>query len=73
YQRLDYMLHIPVPMMTGKNDFYLGVKSYLRKHLWDTVINPYLTGKKKVYLLLLTLAPKTVRRVHERLRGMRRM
>ncbi|MBQ3104252.1 MAG: glycosyltransferase family 2 protein, partial [Lachnospiraceae bacterium] len=40
YQRLDYMLHIPVPMMTGKNDFYLGVKSYLRKHLWDTVINP---------------------------------
>lgn len=64
YQRLDYMLHIPVEMMTGDNEFYKGVKRYLRTHLPDTVSNPYLTGKNKVYLLLLTVMPKPVRRIH---------
>lgn len=65
YQRLDYMLHIPVEMMTGDNTFYINVKKYLRRHLPDTVTNPYLSGKNKLYLLLLTAAPKTVRRIHQ--------
>ncbi|MCM1297362.1 MAG: glycosyltransferase [Muribaculaceae bacterium] len=64
YQRLDYLLHVPIPQMTGENAFYLGVKKYLRRHVLDTVRNPYLTGKHKAYLLLLTAAPRTVRRVH---------
>lgn len=64
YQRLDYLLHVPVSQMTKDNDFYCRVKRYLRRHIWDSVINPYLTGKNKVYLLLLTLAPRTVRSVH---------
>lgn len=65
YQRLDYMLHIPVENMIGDNTFYQSVKKYLRKHLADTIGNPFLTAKNKIYLLLLTAAPKTVRRVHE--------
>ncbi len=64
YQRLDYMLHVPLSQMNGKNAFYRNVKRYLRKHIKDTLRNPYLTKKNKGYLLLLTAAPKCVRRVH---------
>lgn len=64
YQRLDYMLHIPLSQMKKENAFYQKVKKYLRAHIGDTVSNPYLTKKNRVYLLLLTAAPKTVRRVH---------
>ncbi len=64
YQRLDYLLHVPISQMRADNAFYRGVKSYLRRHVADTVGNPYLTKKNKVYLLLLTAAPRTVRRLH---------
>ena len=64
YQRLDYMLHIPVNRMVREDSFYVSVKKYLRRHLADTVRNKYLSRKNKIYLLLLTAAPKTVRRVH---------
>lgn len=64
YQRLDYMLHIPLSQMRRDNPFYGEVKKYLRCHLWDTLTNPYLTAKNKSYLFLLTLAPKTVRWLH---------
>ncbi len=66
YQRLDYLLHVPILQMTGDNEFYQKVKAYLRKHVHDSIINPYLTGKNKIYLLFLTIAPKTVRKVHAR-------
>lgn len=64
FQRLDYMLHIPVSRMVNADAFYCNVKKYLRIHVADTIRNPYLTKKNKIYLLLLTIAPKTVRRVH---------
>ena len=64
YQRLDYLLHIPVSRMTDSDEFYRAVKRYCRKHVIDTISSPYLTGRQKSYLLLLTLAPKTVRGVH---------
>lgn len=66
FQRLDYMLHIPIQRMDKADAFYCQVTSYLRKHIRDTVRNPYLTGKNKVYLLLLSIAPKTVRKIHEK-------
>lgn len=64
FQRLDYMLHIPVARMVREDAFYCNVKKYLKSHVRDTLCNPYLTKKNKVYLLLLTAAPKTVRRIH---------
>ena len=64
YQRLDYLLHVPISQMTEDNQFYCSVIKYLRGHVRNTVTNPYLTGKNKVYLILLTIAPKTVRKVH---------
>lgn len=64
FQRLDYMLHIPISMMNRKNTFYCQVKEYLRKHKEDVRRSPYLTKKNKTYLLLLGTAPKFVRKVH---------
>lgn len=66
YQRLDYMLHVPISQMNNKNKFYRAVKRYLHRHVGSTVFNPYLTFKNKIYLLLLTAAPKTVRKAHRR-------
>lgn len=67
FQRLDYMLHIPVSRMTKDNDFYVEVKTYLGKHRKDVIGSAYLTRKNKVYLLLLGTAPRLVRRVHRML------
>lgn len=64
-QRLDYMLHIPIPMMTNSNDFYRNVKKYLRKHRVEIKMNMYLTEDQRNKLRLLSLAPKTVRTVHK--------
>ncbi|MCD7725813.1 MAG: glycosyltransferase [Clostridiales bacterium] len=66
YQRLDYLLHVPISQMTKENEFYGNVKRYLRSHVADTLGNPYLTKKQKGYLLLLTAAPRTVRKAHAR-------
>ena len=72
YQRLDYMLHIPVKRMVNTDLFYVNVKKWLRKHIKDTLTNPFLSKRDRVYLILLTAAPKSVRWVHGlsmRLRG----
>ena len=72
FQRLDYLLHIPISQMTRENAMYGSVLHYLRSHSKDTLGNPYLTGKNKLYLLLFTIAPKSLRKVHRlsmRLRG----
>lgn len=66
YQRLDYMLHVPIVQMNRKNQFYKDVKKYLHRHIFSTVFNPYLTFKNKTYLLLFTTAPKTVRKIHKK-------
>ncbi|MFI3213838.1 MAG: glycosyltransferase family 2 protein [Eubacteriales bacterium] len=65
FQRLDYMLHIPVKQMTKENGFYQAVKKQLRKQMKDVVRNSYLSKKNKVYLLVLGVAPKSVRSVHQ--------
>lgn len=72
YQRLDYLLHIPVPCMSRENSFYQAVKKHCRAHLFDTVCSPFLTGKQKIYLLLLTAAPRTVRAAHGKVMDCRR-
>lgn len=64
YQRLDYLLHIPISRMQRDNQEYRSIVRFLRGHVQDTVKSPYLTKKNKLYLLLLTAAPKTVRRIH---------
>lgn len=69
YERLDYLLHVPIEDMNSRNTFYTEVCSYLKNHFKEMLDSPWLTGKNKLYLTLLTAAPKTVRRVHRLLRG----
>lgn len=70
FQRLDYMLHIPIAQMTDDNEFYKNVVKYLRKNFLAMAKNKYLTGKNKVYLFLLTLMPKKTRIIHRiKMRG----
>lgn len=64
YQRLDYLLHIPIPQMTRENLQYQNIMHYLRKHRKEIQRNPELTKKQKVYLRLLSMAPAMVRRIH---------
>ena len=63
-QRLDYMLHIPISMMNPDNSFYMEVASYMRKNRFKAWGNDLLTGKNKLYILLLGTAPKKVRQLH---------
>lgn len=69
-QRMDYMLHIPISQMTRENAFYKGAVKNLRKNFASIWTNPYLSIKNRAYLTLFALAPKIVRMVHSRVRGM---
>ena len=61
FQRLEYMLHIPVEQMeTGTQ--------YLRRNWWNSMRNPILTKKNKIYHTLFAIAPKQVRVVHKKIK-----
>lgn len=67
FQRLEYLLHIPIGQMTGENVFYRRVVAYLRKHWVRSMRNPILTGKNKLYHTLFAIAPKGIRQAHKAL------
>lgn len=64
FQRLEYLLHIPIPQMTKENAFYRAVVKYLRKHWFMTMGNKVLTKKNKAYATLFAMMPKGVRVLH---------
>ena len=64
YQRLDYLLHIPISKMTNDNVFYMSVVRKIRYSLKKILKNKYLTKKQKLYLLILAPAPRFVRKAH---------
>lgn len=68
FQRLDYMLHIPVKQMTSDNTFYRNVVKNLRQSWWRAMRNPYLSKKNKCYHTLFAIAPKGVRMLHKKIR-----
>lgn len=63
-QRLDYLLHIPVKMMTADDACYQKVISEIRNEedIWTN--NIYLTDKQKRNLSILATAPKFSKTVH---------
>lgn len=72
FQRLEYLLHIPVSRMTADNRQYREIVGFLRHNLIRGWKNPYLTRKNKLYHTLFAIAPKNLRRVHRltmKLRG----
>lgn len=68
FQRLDYLLHIPIPQMTGENEFYRSVVKNLRHGWWRAMRNPYLTRKNKCYHTLFAIAPKGIRVLHKKVK-----
>lgn len=70
FQRLDYMLHIPITMMTKDNEFYVEVARYIKKNRKRALSNKYLTGKNKLYLMLFAISPRKVREVHAKVKGL---
>ncbi|MCL2254134.1 MAG: glycosyltransferase [Lachnospiraceae bacterium] len=69
YQRLEYLLHVPIAQMNRGNVFYRNVIRYLRRNMLRMVKNHYLSRKNKVYLILFAVAPKIGRIVHRRIRS----
>ena len=64
FQRLEYMLHIPISMMNRSNTFYREVKKYLSRNMLKTLGNPFLTKKNKQYTFVFGTAPKLARKIH---------
>lgn len=69
FQRLEYLLHIPISQMTRNNKTYREIVAYMRRNWAKAMKNPVLTRKNKVYHTLFALAPKGIRKLHRRLRG----
>ena len=68
FQRLEYLLHIPISQMTRDNVMYQDIVAYLRKNWGRAMRNPILTRKNKLYHTLFVISPKGIRRLHRRLR-----
>lgn len=68
FQRMEYLLHIPIPQMTKDNGQYRAICRYVRSRFILVWINKYLTFKNKVYLSLFAIAPKSVRKTHAMLK-----
>lgn len=69
FQRLDYMLHIPISQMKRENEFYREVVRYLRKNWGRSMRNPILSDKNKAYHTLFAIAPGWIRKLHGKLRA----
>lgn len=64
YQRLDYMLHIPIAEMKKSNGQYNSIAGYLKKNRGEIRENSELTKKQKIYLLLFSVMPVLTRKAH---------
>ncbi|MCM1186405.1 MAG: glycosyltransferase [Lachnoclostridium sp.] len=67
FQRLDYMLHIPIDQMNKKNEMYGKVVKYFRKNWLRSMTNPILTVKNKCYHTVFAIAPKKARQLHQKI------
>ena len=68
FQRLEYLLHIPIGEMNEQNGQYQEIVKWLQDHWRMAMKNPYLTVKNKVYHTLFVMAPKRIRVLHKFLR-----
>lgn len=68
FQRLEYLLHIPVSQMKRENARYRAIVAWMRKNWWHSMTNPLLTGKNKLYHTLFAVAPKGIRVLHKKVK-----
>jgi len=69
FQRLEYLLHIPISQMQKDNGQYRSVVKWLRRNWASGMLNPHLSLKNKCYQTLFALAPKGIRVLHRNLKG----
>lgn len=69
FQRLEYLLHIPISQMKKENEQYRNIVKWMRRNWWGSMRNPHLTIKNKCYHTLFAVAPKGIRVLHRKLRG----
>lgn len=65
FQRLEYLLHIPISQMTKEKEQYTAIVKWLRKKWLVSMGNPHLTVKNKCYHTLFAIAPRRVRELHK--------
>lgn len=63
-QRLQYLLHMPIHLMSQDNQYYVDIIKDIRQGRGSIRRNQFLTKKQKNNLLMLSIAPKTSKRVH---------
>lgn len=63
FQRLDYLLHIPVKEMRN-NPVCDGIITYIRSNKAEIESNPFLSEKEKKNLKILMKAPRLSKRAH---------
>ena len=68
FQRIEYMLHIPVEQMGAQTPQYKQIVKYLRRNWVNSMKNPVLTKKNKVYHTVFAIAPKQVRVIHKKIK-----
>ena len=66
FQRLEYLLHVPIPMMTKENGTYVEIVRYLRKHWFHVMRNRILTKKNKAYATVFAVMPRMIRILHRK-------
>ena len=69
FQRLEYLLHIPISQMTKENRQYREIVGYLRKNWGRAMANPLLTPKNKLYHTLFAVSPRGIRVLHRALKN----
>jgi len=71
FQRLEYLLHIPISQMNQENQTYQNIVHWMRGNWRKSMTNPILTAKNKCYHTLFAIAPKGIRVLHRFLRKKR--
>lgn len=69
FQRLEYLLHIPISQMRSDNAQYRAIIRWMRRNWRKSMVNPYLTVKNKCYHTVFAAAPKGTRCFHRRLKS----
>lgn len=69
FQRLEYLLHIPISQMRRDNGQYRDIVRWMRQNWGRGITNPYLTMKNKCYHTLFAMAPRGIRVIHAKLKN----
>lgn len=67
FQRIEYLLHIPISHMTKDNEQYRDIVRWMRKNLFRGLGNRCLTVKNKCYHIIFAIAPRMARQLHKKI------